>query len=151
MDLYPWIKVVHVLLAIVAVGANATYSIWLARAARQPQHLGWALRGVRFLDNRVANPAYVGLGIAGVLMVLMGPWQFEAPWIAISIGLYVALVAIGVGLYTPTLAKQISVYQTDGPESPAFAKLSRRAIGLGVVLGVLAVTIVALMVLKPGT
>jgi len=150
MDVYPWLKLAHILLAIVAVGSNVTYGIWQARAAREPQHLGWALRGVKFLDDRVANPSYLLLGAAGVAMVLIGPWQFEMLWIAVAIGLYVALMAIGIGMYTPTLSRQIHVYETDGPGTPEFAALGRRGFLLGILLAVIVVAIIALMVLKPG-
>ena len=150
MDVYPWLKLAHILLAIVAVGSNVTYSIWQARAAREPQHVGWALRGVKFLDDRIANPAYLLLGAVGVAMVLIGPWEFEAPWIAISIGLYVALALVGFGLYSPTLSRQIRVYESDGPDAPDFAALGRRGRLLGILLAVIVVAIVALMVLKPG-
>jgi uncharacterized membrane protein len=150
MDVYPWLKVLHVLLAIVAVGSNITYGVWQVRAAREPQHIGWALRGVKFIDDRIANPAYVGLGAVGVLLVLTGPWRFEMLWIAIAIALYVALMVIGIGVYTPTLSRQISVYEADGPASAEFTALSGRSRLLGAVLAVIVVSIVAIMVLKPG-
>jgi len=69
-----------------------------------------SLRGVKFLDDRVANPSYVGLALIGVAMVLIGPWRFDMLWIAVTIGLYVALAATGLLLYTPTLSRQIRVY-----------------------------------------
>jgi uncharacterized membrane protein len=150
MDVYPWLKVLHVLLAIVAVGSNITYGVWQVRAAREPQHIGWALRGVKFIDDRIANPAYIGLGAVGVLLVLTGPWRFEMLWIAIAIALYVALMVIGIGVYTPTLSRQIRVYEADGPQSAEFSALSGRSRTVGAVLGVIVVTIVAIMVLKPG-
>lgn len=151
MDVYPWLKLAHILLAAVAVGSNVTYGIWQARAAREPQHVGWALRGVKFLDDRVANPAYLLLGAVGVAMVLIGPWRFETLWIAVSIGLYLALALVGFGLYSPTLSRQIRVYETDGPASPEFAALGRRGRLLGILLAVIVVAIIVLMVLKPGT
>jgi hypothetical protein len=46
MDLYPWLKAVHVLLGMVAVGINVSYAVWVNRAAREPQHFGYALRGI---------------------------------------------------------------------------------------------------------
>lgn len=149
-EIYPWLKVAHVLLAIVAVGANVTYGIWQARAAREPLHVGWALRGVKFLDDRIANPSYIGLGIIGVLLVLTGPWQFEMVWIAVSIGLYIAMAVIGFAVYTPTLSRQITVYETEGPESPEFARLGRRGRLVGALLAVIVVAIIVLMVVKPG-
>lgn len=150
MDAYPWLKLAHILLAIVAVGSNVTYGIWQARAAREPQHVGWALRGVKFLDDRVANPAYLLLGAVGVTMVLIGPYEFETLWIAVSIGLYAALALVAFGFYSPTLARQIRVYETDGPDAPAFAALGRRGRLLGALLAVIVGAIIALMVLKPG-
>jgi len=57
MSLYSILKFFHVLLAIVAVGFNASYGIWLARAAREPQHELHVLRGIKILDDRFANPA----------------------------------------------------------------------------------------------
>lgn len=150
MDFYPWVKVVHVALAIVAVGFNVSYGIWQARAAREPQHLGHVLRGIKFLDDRIANPAYVGIAVAGVIMVLIGPYEFEQLWLAVSIGLYVLLAVVGLLLYTPTLRDQIAAYEAAGPESAEFVRLGSRARLLGAVLGVLVGVIIVLMVVKPG-
>lgn len=150
IEIYPWLKVLHVFLAIVAVGTNVTYGIWQARATRAPEHLGWTLRGVKILDDRVANPAYIGLAIVGVLLVIVGPWQFEQLWLAVSIGLYIALAVIGFGLYTPTLSQQIRVFETDGAQAPEFAALTARSRILAAVLAVIVAAIVILMVVKPG-
>jgi uncharacterized membrane protein len=150
LDIYPWLKVAHVLLAIVAVGTNITYGIWQARAGREPQQLGWTLRGIKFLDDRVANPAYIGLGIVGVLLVLTGPWRFEMLWIVVSIALYITLAVVGFALYSPTLSRQIAVYEADGPSAPEFGALTARSRLLGAILAILVLAIVSLMVLKPG-
>jgi uncharacterized membrane protein len=40
------LKWLHVLFAIVAVGSNVTYGIWLGRAARNPDALPFTLRGI---------------------------------------------------------------------------------------------------------
>ncbi len=149
-DVYPWLKVAHIVLAIVAVGANITYGVWQARAARAPQHLGWALQGVKFLDDRLANPAYIALGIVGVLLVLTGPYEFEMVWILVSIGLYVTMAVVGFAVYSPTLSRQIRAYETDGPESPEFAALGARARVLAALLAALVGVIIVLMVVKPG-
>ena len=73
---YPWLKTLHILFAIVAVGFNISYGIWQARAAREPEHMGYALRGIKFMDDRVANPAYGGLLVVGIILVLIGPYDF---------------------------------------------------------------------------
>ncbi|MGH2788726.1 MAG: hypothetical protein ACRDJV_12630 [Actinomycetota bacterium] len=38
LTLYSFLKFLHVLLAGVAVGFNASYGIWLARVAKEPEH-----------------------------------------------------------------------------------------------------------------
>src|SRR6187397_949017 len=83
MDLYPWFKTLHIFFAIVAVGLNISYGIWQARAARESEHMGFALRGIKFLDDRVANPAYAGLLVVGIILVLIGPYEFTTLWIAV--------------------------------------------------------------------
>jgi glucose uptake protein GlcU len=150
MDFYPWLKLVHIFLAIVAVGFNISYSVWLARASTQPQHLGFALRGVKFMDDRVANPSYAALGLVGIVLVLMR-WSFTTPWIFGAIGLYVVLMGVAIALYTPTLSRQIAVYESAGPDAPEFGSLTSRGRALGIFLGVVVVAILVLMVVKPGS
>lgn len=148
MDFYPWLKTLHILLAIVALGANITYGFWLVRAQREPQHLGYALRGVKFLDDRVANPSYGGLLVVGIVLVLMR-WEFTDLWIAVAIGLYVLMGVITFIWYAPAQRRQIEVYEAGGPETAEFAELTGRLRALGIALPVIVVTIVVLMVVKP--
>ena len=150
LDFYPWLRALHILLAIVAVGANITYGFWQVRAAREPQHLGYVLRTIKFLDDRVANPAYGGLFLLGIVLVLIGPYEFTTTWVAISIGLFLVMGGLTLVIYTPMQRRQIAVYESAGPESPEFAELSNRMRTIGIVLAVLVVVIVFLMVVKPG-
>jgi uncharacterized membrane protein len=148
-DLYPWLKVVHILLAIVAVGFNMSYGVLLARAAREPEHLGHVLGTVKVLDDRFANPAYALLFVFGVLLVLTGPWEFTDLWILLAIGLYAVVLVMGLTVYSPLLRRQIAVLDADGPASIEFQQLSARARTVGIGLGVIVAVIIGLMVLKP--
>jgi uncharacterized membrane protein len=150
VDIYPWLKTLHVFLAIVAVGFNVSYAIWQARAAREPDHMGWALRGIKFLDDRIANPSYIGLAIVGVALVLLGPWEFTDFWVYASIALYVVLAVVGLGLYSPVLKRQIASYEASGAATAEFTALSARSRLLGMVLAVTVLLIIVLMVVKPG-
>lgn len=146
---YEVIKFLHVLLAIVAVGFNATYGVWLARAAREPEHEAFTLRGVKFLDDRFANPAYALLLVTGLLMVWVGDLDLTQFWIVAALILYAIAVGLGLLVYTPTLREQIAVLQTSGAASAEFRSLSGRGRTLGIVLGVDVIVIVFLMVTKP--
>jgi uncharacterized membrane protein len=149
LSTYNILKFAHIFLAILAVGFNISYGIWLARAAREPEHQSHVLRGIKFLDDRVANPAYVLLLVTGVLTALVGNLPFTTFWIAAAIVLWVVAVGIGVGFYTPTLRRQIQVLETEGPDSAEFKRLSGRGRLAGIATAVPVVLILLLMVLKP--
>ena len=150
MDWYPWLKTLHIMFAIVAVGLNISYGIWQARAAREPEHAGYALRGIKFLDDRVANPSDAGLLIVGILLVLLGPWEFTQFWAYAAIALYLVMGTVAFFFYSPTLKRQIAVYEASGAGSPEFDALSSRSRLVGIVLAVIVVAIIVLMVVKPG-
>jgi uncharacterized membrane protein len=150
MDWYPWLKTLHIFFAIVAVGLNISYAIWQARAAREPEHTGYALRGIKFLDDRLANPSYAGLLIVGVALVVLGPWEFTQFWIYAAIGLYVVLAVVAFGFYSPTLKRLIAAYESGGAASPEFTALGARSRLVGIIIGVIVLAIIVLMVVKPG-
>ncbi|MDP9281673.1 MAG: DUF2269 domain-containing protein [Chloroflexota bacterium] len=147
---FQFVKFIHALLAIVAVGFNASYGIWLARAANAPQATqSHVLRTIKFLDDRFANPAYGLLLITGLFMVFSAGIPFSRLWIALSIGLWLVLVFVGLGVYTPTLRDQIRVLESGGPGSEEYQRLATRGRTVGIVLGIIVVVIVFLMVTKP--
>ena len=150
MDLYPWLKTLHILFAIVAVGFNISYGIWQARAAREPEHMGYALRGIKFLDDRVANPSYAGLLVVGIILVLIGPYDFTTFWVVVAIGLYVLMFVVAILFYSPTLKRQIAAYEANGAQSDEFVQLGARGRVVGMILAVLVIAIIVLMVVKPG-
>ena len=118
MSLFTLLKFLHVLLAITAVGANVTYGVWLSRAGRDPRDLPFALRGVKMLDDRLANPAYALLLVTGVAMIYAGRLAWTTPWLLVSLFLYGVLVVLGLAGYTPLLRRQIAVLEAEGPDSP---------------------------------
>jgi uncharacterized membrane protein len=148
--LYPYIKFLHVLLAIVAVGFNASYGVWLARAAREPAHLGHVLRGIKLLDDRFANPAYGLLLVTGLANVFIAGIPLTTPWIAGGLALWLVLIVVGAAVYSPTLRKQIAALEAGGPDSAEYRALAARGRTVGILLAVIVVVIVFLMVVKPG-
>ena len=146
---FQFLKFIHVLLAIVAVGFNASYGIWLARSASAPQATqSHVLRTIKFLDDRIANPAYGLLLLTGLWMIFSAGIPVRL-WIALAIGLWLVLVVVGLGVYTPTLRDQIRVLESEGPGSEEYQRLSSRGRTLGIVLGIIVIVIVFLMVTKP--
>ena len=149
MSAYLILKWLHVLMAITALGTNVTYGVWFTRAGRDRQHLAFVLRGVRLLDNRIANPAYGLLLITGFAMTGMGHIPVSTPWVLTSLILYVILIVIAAAGYSPTLRRGIETLEASGPDSPEFKQNAARGRTLGILLILIAVVIVFLMVTKP--
>src|SRR5215469_10417310 len=98
--LFTVVKFIHILLAIIAFGFNATYAIWIVRAQRDPEHLDFALRGLKFLDDYFANPAYLLLLVSGLTMVALVHYQLTTFWLAAALVLWLVAIALGYGVYT---------------------------------------------------
>jgi len=147
---YLIIKYIHILLAIIAVGFNASYGIWLARAAREPEHEMHVLRGIKILDDRFANPAYALLLITGLAMVLFfNSWSLTTFWIDAALVLYALAIIVGVVLFAPVLRRQVALLETQGANSPEFKQLARRSTLFGILTMIDVLLIIALMVFKP--
>jgi uncharacterized membrane protein len=149
LTLYSFMKFLHVLLVVIAVGFNASYGIWIARAAREPEHMAHVLRGIKILDDRFANPAYVLILLLGLAMVWESGIPFSTLWIATSLVLYVVLVALAVAGYTPALRRQVALAEEGRVDSDEYRQVARRGATIGGILGVIVVIIIFLMVTKP--
>ena len=148
MNWFLLLKTIHVLSAIIAVGTNATYAVWSVRARAAEGQLGFALRGIKFLADRVANPAYGVLLITGLVMAFT-TYSITTTWILIGLGLWIVLAVVGFGVYTPTLSRQIRALDAEGTASERYRSLDARSRAVGVFLGVVAVAVVFVMVFKP--
>jgi uncharacterized membrane protein len=147
VTLYVVLKYLHVVLAIIAIGFNASYAIWLSRARKEPEHALHVLRGIKTLDDRFANPAYALLLLTGFALLFVGSIPFTTFWIQLSLGLYVVLLVLGIGFYSPTLRKQIRALQAQA--SDEYQSLSRRGTLFGILLAIDVLAIEFVMVAKP--
>ena len=150
MNAYGWLKLVHVVAAIAAVGTNLTYFVWLRRIRSAPGEDAFVLQGLQELDRKLANPAYIALPVTGVAMVLLGDLDFSTFWIAAAIGLYVAMGAFAGVFFSPALRRQVELARTQQTATTAYAAAVRRTTLTGAGTMVLIALIVYLMVLKPG-
>jgi len=149
MSLYLFLKWIHVLAAITALGANLTYVVWIRLGERSQSNLLHTLRGIQFLDNRLANPAYGVVVVTGLLMVWVNKLSLLTSWVAIPLILVIAVTVLGIAVYSPTLRRQIKAAEAEGPASASYQAASRRAVLTGALTTLLVVAIVFVMVVKP--
>ncbi len=150
MDTIPYeiLKYVHILAAIVAVGANITYGVWSVRSRREPAHLAYTIRGIQFLDNRIANPAYGVLFLTGLAMVIVGGIGLKL-WVVVAVILFVAIAVIGFAYFTPLVRRQLALLDAGDASSAEFERLARRNAMIGPILGLLVLIILGMMVFQP--
>ena len=146
---YLVLKFIHIAAAITAVGANITYGVWNVRSQSDPVHLGFALKGIKFIDDRIANPAYGVVLLSGLIMAIW-PWHFFHFWIVAALILFIAMIVIAVAVYSPLLVRLIKAADAGQTTSPEFSTLINRNRILGAAFGVIVALILVLMVFKPG-
>jgi uncharacterized membrane protein len=140
---------IHIFAAIVAVGFNISYPVWIIRARRDPTHTAFALKGIKFIDDRIANPAYGVLLVTGLLMLYIGHYSITTLWIDIALILFVALILVAALVYTPALREQVKLAEAGDTSSAAFVRFGKRGQIAGQVLGLIVLVILAMMVFKP--
>ena len=149
LTLYSFLKFLHVMMAVVAVGFNASYGIWLGQVAREPEHAAHVLKGIKTLDDRFATPAYILLLVFGMAMVWESGIPLSTFWIAASIALYVVVVGLAVAGYTPALRRQVALAEAGRIDSDEYRRVARRGTSLGGIIAVIVVVIIFFMVTKP--
>jgi uncharacterized membrane protein len=145
---YLVLKFIHILSAVVAVGSNITYGVWNVRASNDPAHTSFALKGIKFLDDRIANPAYGVLLLTGLIMWFAGGWG-PALWLIVAIVLFAAIVVLAVAFYSPLLKNQIRLAEAGDTASPEYRRLAGLGARFGPGLGIIVVVILVMMVFKP--
>ena len=147
---YTITKFIHVMLAIVALGSNATYGIWLSRVATLPQETQlFVLRTIKLIDDRIANVAYGLLVVTGLFMVFTAGYPLTTTWIAAALVLYVVVVVMAFTLTSPNFRRAIRALESEGPASESYRAAMRQGRVYGISIGVVVLAIVFLMVVKP--
>jgi uncharacterized membrane protein len=146
MAWYAWIKWLHVLGAIIALGANLTYPIWDTQARKDPKSTKFMLGGITALE-KWAGVGYATLVLSGVAMILLAGYAWTTPWIISSLGLFVVVGFIAGRFYSPALRAQAAL--ADKPESAEYEAAEVRSAKIGILVILLVVLIELLMTVKP--
>jgi uncharacterized membrane protein len=147
--LYGLLKWLHVLAAIVVVGAHASYGVWIVRASNHREALPFTLRNIKLLDERVVIPAIGVQLVTGLAMALLVRAWLSAPWLLTGLVIYALVVLVHLFAYRPILARLIELLDRERFDSPSYQAVAGREARLGTAMVVVMVAIVFLMVVKP--
>ena len=141
---YLWLKVLHILVAVVALGTSAGLGIVLEFYGNDRTHGSFILRIIERVVALVVLPGYVLVLATGLWMASLA-WSFTAGWIQLAIGLWiVGVVCLGCSL--AALRRQRRLH---GVEGSAYARSAFASRALGGAFGLVVVVILYLMVFKP--
>lgn len=143
------LRFAHVLLAIVAIGANLTYALWLRIGERHPEHLAYTIRGIRAIDRHVANPAYGLLLVTGLAMIFVSGVPLAQGWLIVALVLYVAAALVGYFVFGPVVRRELAALERGGVDDPEYLRFRGLARRLGILTTTVVLIILALMVAKP--
>jgi uncharacterized membrane protein len=147
--LYLILKWSHILAAIVALGANLTYPLWLVLAHRKPESLVFTLQTVKIIDDWMANPAYVLSFFTGAGLMFVGRIPWSTPWIVPVLVMYGIVSVLGLAIYSPLLKEQIKLAKTTGHEAAEYKSIALRGNILGGTISLMVIVITFLMTVKP--
>lgn len=148
MIVYVWLKFLHILIAIIALGTSAGLGIVLEFYADDPVHGLYVLRAVKRLVALVVIPGYLLMFVTGAWLTHLA-WSFTMRWVQAALGLWV-LGAVTFAVSFVLVQKQAALFETDSPTSEAYKRIALLGRFFGGASGLIVLMIVYLMVAKPG-
>jgi uncharacterized membrane protein len=167
-DAYKIVLILHVLCAIVGVGAIFLNGLYAAQARSRKGAEALAIAEANFRVSRIGEYFIYAVFVLGIGLVSMSDkvYDFGQTWVWLATALLVVVIGLSHGALVPREKKMIGLMQqlVAGDARPAAAAvpagpppqaaklevLGRQVAGFGATVDVLLIAIVFLMVWKPG-
>ena len=144
---YLFAKLLHIFIAVVALGTSAGLGIVLEFFGSHPIHGSFVLRAIARVTWLVVLPGYALMLATGVWLVGQS-WSYTANWIQCALALW-AIGVLPLASSLLLLGKQRWALDTAGPTSASYQRISRASRVAGGSFGLVVVLILGLMVFKP--
>ena len=146
-DHYLLLKLLHIFVALVALGTSASLGIVLEFYADDATHGSFVLRAIERMTVLVVFPGYLLMLATGLWMASLA-WPFTARWIQLALGLWAVGIA-SLGWSFASVRKQRSLHAIEGYASPRYRRAAIVSRVSGGSFGLVVVAILYLMVCKP--
>jgi predicted integral membrane protein DUF2269 len=155
---FPYLLFLHIVGAIAGFGPSFTFPIIGAMGGAEREHGNFATRVSETISGRLIYPIGITLPITGALMILVLGLDLTAKsnwWLDVAIVLYV--IAYGFSFFSQRKTVERVIELTSAPPPPGASGPPPELPGLikriqrgGMLLTVLLLSIIFLMVVKPG-
>ena len=155
MNVYLWIKTLHIVSSVVLVGTgfgSAFYLFMVNRSGSVPAQAVVARLVVK-ADWWMTTPAVIVQPLSGLAMAWLAGWPLSTPWIALALVLYglagVCWLPVVVLQLRMARLAQAGASRGDALLLPAYWRMARWWEGLGYPAFAMMMAVFALMVFKP--
>lgn len=147
-------KVLHVLSAIVLFGPSFSFPI-IGMLAKKGNDVRSSLHIIDTISKKFLIPADIVMPVTGMLMIVashgvFNPMLKQNRWLLSGIILFVIMAIIGNFIQHPLVKRAVALADAGKMDTPEFGQVMAKSAKIGPVLGVLLISIVVLMVWKPG-
>jgi uncharacterized membrane protein len=148
---YEFLLYVHIVAATVWFGAGFVLLVLGTRADRTNDENGIKriLDDNEWLATRLFIPASLTVFVAGMLLVIDGPWEFDQLWVVIGLVGYASTFVTGIAFLKPRGDRISEMVRRDGGLTPTSLAETRRLLTLGRIDYVVLLLVFADMAIKP--
>ena len=149
MTLYELLLFVHILAAAIWFGSGFLLHVLAYRAKGDDASLERLFHDTAALSTGLFIPSSLVVLVAGVLLVIDGPWSFDQLWIVLGLLGYAATFTTGVGILKPRSERIVEMMERAGGMTPEAAVEIRRMLSLAKIDYITLMLVIAVMALKP--
>jgi uncharacterized membrane protein len=152
MTFYDFLKSVHVLAAVVWVGGSFTMQFLGTQAvsSRDPQRMASFGQSAEWMGTRVFMPASLVVLAFGVWAVFEGSWSWGDVWILWGLAGVAFSAIVGAAYLGPESARIGELSAQRGSDDSEVVRRRDRLILISRIELVILLSVVAVMVIKPG-
>lgn len=143
----------HILAVVLAFGPTFGYALFFSVTPQFPRATPAILAGVQKTDRYLVNPGMIALLLAGIYLLVDGPWETSDAFIGIGFLAIIVLFGLQHGFFGPQVRNARELAERDLKSGDAlgeeFMALSQRISKVGTLAGLIVVVTTFFMTYKP--
>jgi uncharacterized membrane protein len=143
----------HILAVVLAFGPTFGYAFFFSLSPQYPRATPAILAGIQRVDRYLVNPGMIVLLLAGIYLLVDGPWETSDAFISVGFLAIIVLFGLQHAFFQPKVREAKELAERDlkagGSLSDEFVALGDRIGKVGTLAGLIVVATTFFMVYKP--
>ncbi|MFL5898360.1 MAG: DUF2269 family protein [Solirubrobacterales bacterium] len=144
---------IHILAVVLTFGPTFGYGFLFSVMPKYPRAAPGLIEGIQKIDRYLITPGLLVILLAGIYLLVEGPWESSEAFIAVGFVAIVVLLGFQHGFFRPQEAKARELAERDLKNgdtlSAEFEEVSRRLGIVGPIAGLIVVITIFFMTVKP--